>query len=488
VRFLVLNFSFRRLLFPFVVSQGSSSPCLLCNNRTFPCHPATRVDSGADSCAIRKAAWVRPAWGCQGGLFLETYLQVYDELGLANPDVPTFNVHVFGNTNDTVAYKNCANPIPSPIKSFFLQSCVAFEHIDVGFLERDQSLSQDQRFGPWFAVECLNPDGCSVRVQYFNNCTLKGTGAYPLGVSGITLCSFVIGMCVLVGFQFGKHKRLVTLEMTCQLSGISLVMILNLVFWICFFLTSSVVFPFTYTTFSDGHPPQADLYSQLTDTIFWVDKIVLILSCQVHLGFLYQFVVAVHAQCPRFVQCVCVVFVVAGFGCIGLPIPFYLNMHEAWGGQPVYLIAFYSVMYGTQMLESLLFLAYGLVLLRGHYLAHGFDRKTWKTVILLVLLVLPNIGRLIAVLYTWVRFYFAVSSGNYKELYFAGFDYFLMRFRNHESARLFYVFGFLIPDVVPYIVFLVLLFDIVYQSVNVAGKQESGEPLLERSVPAAYEI
>jgi hypothetical protein len=335
----------------------------------------------------------------------------------------------------------------------------------------------------------LNPDGCSIRLEFRNNCTLKGTGAFPIGVSGITLCSLVICFCLFVRFYFEKHRRFATVEMMYQLSGITLIMVLNLVFWVCFLMTSTFVFPFWFVT-GGSHPAQMDPYSEMTDTVFWVDKIVLILSCLVHLGFLYQFVVAIHSKWPKVLLYIFVAVGVCITCCIGLPVPFYRDVYRGSGGRDVipFLIAFYSIVYGFQMLESVLFLIYGLILLQGHRLSHGFDRKMWKTLTLLVLLVLSNVGRLIAVMYTWVRFYFAVSSGNYRELYFAGFDYFLMRFRSHQSGCLFYVFGFLIPDLVPYIVLLLLLFDVVYQGVNVAEQKDSGEPLLERSVPAAYEI
>ncbi len=482
----------RRLVVLLGVARGLQT-CRLCDNRTFPCHPAMQVPSGKSNCEIRKAAWVRPAWGCQGGLFLQMSVQVYDESIFVNPDVPTFNVHVFRNFSE-IDYRDCSKTIPVPVKSFLLQSCTGFQSVDVGFLQVDQSRLQDSREGPVFVVECLNPDGCSIRLQYENSCTLKGTGAYPLGVIGITLCSAVLLFCLITRYYFEKHRRFVTMEMMFQLSAISLIMILNLVFWICFLMTSEFVFPYWYTTVY-RRPLQSAPYSQITDTVFWVDKVVLVLSCLVHLGFLYQFVVAVHAQWPKILRYLFIGVAVVIIGCIGIPIPYYLAFYHTNGQDMVpYLIAFYSITYGFQIVESFVFLIYGLLLLKTHRLSHVWDRKMWKTVILLVLLVLPNVGRLVAILFSWLRFYFAVMSGNFNELFFAGFDYFQMRFRSHQSARLFFVFGFLIPDVVPYIVLLLLLFDVVYQNVNGEEKRESeccasGEPLLQRiSVPPMYKI
>jgi hypothetical protein len=140
---------------------------------------------------------VGPAWGCQGGLFLETYLHVYDELGLG---APTFSVHVFRSPTDLDLYANCSVDVPTPVASFLQRSCLAFERVDVGFLGRDQGQWEtvDQKVGPAFAVECLSPGGCSIQLEYYNNCTLKDTGAYPLGISALVLCCVVICFCLFV--------------------------------------------------------------------------------------------------------------------------------------------------------------------------------------------------------------------------------------------------------------------------------------------------
>jgi hypothetical protein len=97
---------FQRLL-AFVSAQQAPSACPLCANDSLTCPAATPVATGADVCSTRAAALVRPARGCQGGLFLATYLHVYDELGAADPAVPTFNVHVFRSFEDSLAYTTC---------------------------------------------------------------------------------------------------------------------------------------------------------------------------------------------------------------------------------------------------------------------------------------------------------------------------------------------------------------------------------------------
>jgi hypothetical protein len=118
----------------------------------------------------------------------------------------------------------------------------------------------------------------------------------------------------------------------------------------------------------------------------------------------------------------------------------------------------------------------------------------FKTVVLLLLLLIPNIGRLIVVIFAWLRYYFAVSSRNFNEVFFGGFAFFQMTFRSYSGAALFYIFGFLIPDTLPFIVFLLLLFDSVRKGVIAQEQRQSeiGVPLLERSsrsgVPSRYEV
>jgi hypothetical protein len=423
-----------------------------------------------------------------------TYLHVYDELGVADPAVPTFNVHVFRSFEDSLAYTTCAGNGPPPVTSLLLQSCVAFERVDVGFLGRDQSATPNTTVGPTFVVECLNQNGCSIRLESFNNCTLDQTGAAPLGVTGIVACVLVLCFCAFVGYFFVAHRRFASLEMVVQLSGITLIMLLNLVFWSAFLLTAYFVFPPFYTPVFGGggvHPSQDSPYARMTDTVFWTDQVMLVLSCLVHLLFVYQFVVAMHGSRAKLVGAVFVCVSVTLIGTIGLPVWFYVETYAPTQNAVHGIVAFYSIMYGVQIIESLLFLIYGLLLLRGHYSEKGFDRTVAKTVILLVLLVLPNIGRMVVAIFSLLSFYYSLLVGDTTGLFFAGFDYYLMRFTTHKSAVMFYVFAFLIPDVIPCVVLLALLFDSVYQQVLGSGgwKKDKEQPLLESSrSPAAYEL
>jgi hypothetical protein len=461
--------------------------CELCNG-TFNCRAAEPIGYGSTPCEVRQFAFAFQAYGCQGGLYQETSLQVYDESVRLNPDVATFNVHIFRSADDRIQYGNCSQPMPTPIKSFLQQSCTGIQNIEFGL--RDPVPDGFMK-GPLFVVECLSPEGCWIRIRHRNKCTLKGTGAFPIGVIGIILCSLVVIGCIALSAYFVKHKRFVTGEMWYQLVGIALIMILNLVFWICFVLTAVFVYPPWYTLFRP-RPLVGEFYSKITDTIYWIDKIVLILSSLLHLTFLYQFVSAVHNNKKEFL----LLFfgIVAGLllASIGLAIIYYSDIYSVTGNYVPYLIAFYSMSYGFQMLESLLFLVYGLVLLRAHWKISGFDKKVLKTVVLLLLLLIPNIGRLIVVIFAWLRFYFALSSGLFNEIFFGGFDYFQMRFRSHSGAALFYVFGFLIPDTLPFIVLALLLFDSVHKGAVAQEQQQSeiGVPLLESSsrIPSRYEV
>jgi hypothetical protein len=288
------------------------------------------------------------------------------------------------------------------------------------------------------------------------------------------------------------HRRFATAEMVAQLSGISVIMLLSLVFWAAFVMTSTFAFPISFSPVVGVRPPQGSPYASMTDTVFWADKILLILSCLLHLLFLFQFIVAMHAK-PKLVAAVFICTAVALIGCVGLPIAFYIDMYGRNGQDfAPHMVAFYAIMYGVQVIESLLFLIYGLLLLRGHFSSHGFDRTVAKTVVLLVLLVLPNIGRIGVAVYTWVSLYFAVFAGDFTGVFYAGFDFYVMRFSNHQAAQLFYVFAFLIPDIVPYVVLLALLFDGVFRGVSGTSgsrKSEYGQPLLETpSRPASYDI
>jgi hypothetical protein len=419
-----------------------------------------------------------------------TYLHVYDELGAADPAVPTFNVHVFRSFEDSLAYTTCATNVQLPVTSLLLRSCVAFERVDVGFLGRDQSATPNTTVGPTFVVECLNQNGCSIRLESFNNCTLDQTGAAPLGVTGIVSCFLVMCFCVFVWYYFAAHRRLVTGEMMVQLACIILITLLNLVFWVAFLITSFFVFPPSYTLGSTV-PPQDSLYARLTDTAFWTDEVMFVLICLVHLLFLYQFVVAMHGR-AKLVGVVFICTAVALVGCIGLPVFFYLQLYAPTQDAFPEIVAFYSIMSGVQILESVLFLIYGLLLLRGHYSAHGFDRKVAKTVVLLVLLVLPQIGRMAVAIYALLSAYINDLAGVNSGVFYAGFYYYLMRYSSHQVAQLVFVFTVLIPVVVPCIVLLALLFDSVYQQVSGSdgrGRRDLAQPLLEHArSPAAYEL
>jgi hypothetical protein len=437
---------------------------------------------------VRQFAFAFQAHGCQGGLFQETSSQVYDESVRLNPDVATFNVHVFRSGDDRVQYGNCSQPMPTPMKSFLQQSCTGFQNIDIGLRDPVPDGSMN---GLLFVVECLSPDGCWIRIRYQNKCTLKGTGAFPIGIIGIVLCSLVLIGCIALFAYFVKHKRFVTSEMWYQLSGIALIILLNLVFWICFVLTAIFAFPFWYVTFRP-RPLVGEFYSKITDTIYWIDKIVLILASLLHLTFLYQFVVAVHHNKRELLLLLFGIVVGLLLASIGLAITYYSDIYSVTGNFVPHLIAFYSITYGFHIIESVVFLVYGLVLLRAHWTLHGFDRKVFKTIVLLILLVIPNIGRLIVVVFAWLRYYFALSSGRFNEIFFGGFDYFQMRFRSYAGAALFYVFGFLIPDTLPFIVLALLLFDSVRKGVIAQEQQKSeiGVPLLESSsrIPSRYEV
>ena len=331
----------------------------------------------------------------------------------------------------------------------------------------------------------MNPDGCNVRVRSRNvKCTLKGTGAFPIGIIGTILCSMVFVSCVALAGYFWRHGRFVTSEMWVQLAGISVITMLNIAFWVCFILTAIFQFPWWYSR-GFVRPGSGEFYTRVTDAVYWIDKIVLVLSCLVHLGFLYQLVFAVHRSRRDFLL---VLFgLVAGLllASMGLAISFYVDRNLT-----NQLVAFFSINYGFHILESVMFLVYGLLLLRSHWSTHGLDRKCVKTIVLLVLLVIPNIGRLIVTIFTWLRHYFSV--GDSSAVFYAGLDYYLVVFSSHSSARLFYVFGFLIPDTLPYIVLLLLLFDSVHTAVIGEEKRHSeiGAPLLERtaSIPSRYEV
>jgi hypothetical protein len=258
-------------------AQQTPLACPLCDNDSLTCPAASPVASGADVCSTRANALVRPVAGCQGGLFLVTYLHVYDELGLADPAVPTFNVHVFRSSEDSLAYTTCATNGTAPVTSLLLRSCVALERVDVGFLERDQSATPNVTVGPTFVVECLSQNGCSIRLESFNNCTLDQTGAVPIGVTGIVACFLVMCFCVFVWYYFAMHRRLVSVEMVVQLACIILIMLLNLVFWSAYLMTSFFVFPPFYTPVFGGggvRPSQDSPYARMTDTVFWTDQVI----------------------------------------------------------------------------------------------------------------------------------------------------------------------------------------------------------------------
>lgn len=465
----------------FCFGQALPNNCELCNG-TFNCFVAFPLAYGTTPCELRQFALVFQAHdGCQGGLFQETSLQVYDEAVSDFPDTPTFNVHVLPSSNDTQPYKNCSVAMPNPIKSFYQQSCTGFQDIDIGL--RDPVPNGASR-GPVFVVECFSPNGCWIRLRYRNKCTLKGTGAFSIGIIGVILCSIVVLGCITLALYFIKHLRFVTSEMWVQLFGIGLITVLNVAFWSCFIITSVFVFPYWYTRPFALWNISQDLYFVYTNTLFWIDKIVLILSCLLHLGFLHQLVSAVHADRKDLVLVIFGVVVGLLLASIGLAISYYTEKTLTY-----HLVAFFSITYGFHIVQSIIFLIYGLILLQNHWRVHGLDRKSVKTIVLLVLLVLPNVGRLIVVIFSWLRHLLVNDS---KAVYFAGFDYYLVAFSSHSSARLFYIFGFLIPDTIPYVVLLLLLFDSVHEGAVAEEKRQSemGAPLLERTsnVPSRYEV
>jgi hypothetical protein len=106
--FLFLSFTFlcrqRLLLLSLCCGQVLPNKCELCNG-TFNCRAAEPIGYGSTPCEVRQFAFAFQAHGCQGGLFQETSLQVYDESVRLNPDVATFNVHIFRSADDRIDHK-----------------------------------------------------------------------------------------------------------------------------------------------------------------------------------------------------------------------------------------------------------------------------------------------------------------------------------------------------------------------------------------------
>lgn len=443
------------------------------------------VSNAASQCDLRINSLRLPLSGCQGGLNLEHSLILFDNsTATTTPNFATFNAYVFGSAqkNEVSDFFNCSTPQPSnAVKLFALRSCID-ETISFG-TEKNSSVSN----GPILIVQCLRTDQpCQICVSSRASCTLKNTGALSIGIVGIVLSTIALISCVVLGLVLLRRSAsktsasFISWEVWLQIACIFVALSLLVAFWSSFVVTSVFEFPLEYQY---GMPSvRPSFYALMTDLVFWLDKLILVVAVLIHLGLLYLFATAAH---PNRIVPIRVIFAIVSFlivGSLAFAVASYLQYLAVLPmGTFYFLLPFYGINFGLVIAVAVALLVYGIFLLCGH----GFiDKNAGKTIVLLVIIFLSSAVRLTVNIISWSE---ALSFTADSRVYYAGFHYYQINFPSHQYAQLFYIFGFLLPDLVPIVTIMWLLLASMIPQKEERKRSESEVPLLEENAtPYVY--
>lgn len=129
--------------------------------------------------------------------------------------------------------------------------------------------------------------------------------------------------------------------------------------------------------------------------------------------------------------------------------------------QTVMATLFYSISYGLDLIISVIFLIYGIKLLKLiNKTKDQNNAQSIKIILFIRIMLLFNTSRCIVAAYFWIRSF----SQNINWVIFPGL--FNLKFSTYGMGIIFYVFVFIIPDTIPSIIILFILLASVQKTTN----------------------
>lgn len=405
------------------LSYAQSTDCMACRNCSCPFSPICPVTirNTDNICVNRRNSRVFRST-CYNRYDIEITFEI-----MSTDDLAYYNLYVFDDEKNFRRYMSCRDLTASKaVMRRRLESCTPKTTVTVN----NTSL---------LVIECMNAGNCSIYYNYQVSCKKRADTSYGLSVSGLVLCSIVLILCIvfaiiLIVTRYKYEGIRITYELVISLSVMSLTAILNIVFWILFIIE--------YDTQN----------FELSSTIFWLDKITLLLTILIHLYLLYQWVIVIHANKTKVVT---IVFVITG--CLSViltvvtTILYQLNIQ-----QTIMVTLFYAFSYGIDLIISLVFLVYGILIMK-----RVNDRiQNVKIFTFIALMIVFNFTRCVVAAYFWIR----TLSRKTDWIMIPGL--FNIAFPSYGMAMVFYVFVFIIPDTIPSIVVLFILVSSIQKSTN----------------------
>lgn len=405
------------------LSYAQSTDCAACRSCTCPFSPICplTVRNSDNICVNRKYARVLRST-CYNRYDIEITFEL-----MSTDDLAYYNLYVFDNEKNYRRYMSCRDIRASKaVINRQLESCTPKTTITVN----NTSL---------LVIECMNAGNCSIYYNYQISCKKRADTSYGLSVSGLVLCSIVLILCIvfaifLIVTRYKYEGIRITYDLVISLSTMSLTAILNMVFWILFIIE--------YDTQN----------FELSSTMFWIDKITLLLTLLIHLYLLYQWVIVIHANKTKVIT---IVFVITG--CLSVVLTLVTTILYQLKIQPVIMVtSFYGFSYGVDLIISLVFLVYGILIMKR---VNNRVQKV-KIFIFIALMIVFNFTRCVVAAYFWI----GTLSRKAHWIMIPGL--FNIAFPTYGMAMVFYVFVFIIPDTIPSIIVLLILVSSIQKSTN----------------------
>jgi hypothetical protein len=313
-------------------------------------------------------------------------------------------------------------------------------------------------------------------------------------LSVIMLAMAVITFVALVRFSIGSEW-----ENLLMVTLIGVVALLSVVFWAFFLKSASLQGPYVYVISYLGIDPA---WYATEVALFWVDKVIILLGTYVHGLLVYQLgIVFVSESWRKFVTAGFLALALILIGVLlGLGIPYSRAGEQGFlslSGMSIdnaLLISLLSIFFGIQLVLAGAVLVLEVMLLREHFRSSSSSR--WVAIRLLLFsvpLLITSLARIIVVFHTYAVFWQELGSIVFLDLGGAASWFTLVGLQNIEfktvfSGYVFYVFGFLLPDVVPFVVVLAVVW-LSRRNAQREREERNLVPLLEQtSIPERYKM
>lgn len=400
------------------LSYAQSTDCTACRNCTCPGQKiCPLVVRNYDNICLNRIYSHVIHSSCHNQYDITTTFEI-----MSNDTLAYYNLYVFGDEENLRNYRSCKDFKAVYTRKF--ESCTP-----------NTTITTNSTF--ILVIECMNADTCSVYYNYLASCNRRSDTSSGLGISGLVLCSVVLILCIafaiiLIITRYKYDGIRITYDLVISLSAMSVTAILNMVFWILFVIQN--------TNYSVG----------AAWTIFWIDKIVLLLTVLIHLYLLYQWVIVIH---PNKTKLIATVFVITA--CLSVAVTLItMTLHQFNIQYGIMLTVFYGFSYGIDLVISLIFLVYGILIMK---LSNNRIQNV-KIITFIAIMIVFNLSRCVVAAYFWIKTF----SQTPDRIKIAGL--YNIAFPTYGMAMVFYVVVFIIPDTVPSIVVLFILMSSIQKS------------------------